>query len=85
VEPAAEREASRRRRRIQVLEEKIAAHETEIESIETRLWEEALTLGPVAAHELAKSKAARRSELDRLMEEWARLSEEAEAAAHETS
>ena len=49
-----DKEAARRRRRIQTLEEKIAALENEIESIETRLWEEALTLGPVAAHELAE-------------------------------
>jgi ATP-binding cassette subfamily F protein 3 len=84
-ESAADKEASRRRRRIRALEEKIAAYETEVESIETRLWEEALTLGPVAAHELSKRKAARKSELDGLMEEWARLSEEAEAAAPEPS
>ena len=61
------------------------ALETEIEAIETRLWEEALTLGPVAAHELSKQKAAKEDELDDLIEEWARLSEEAEQAAPRTS
>ena len=85
---AAAKEASRRRRRIQALEERIAAFETEIETIETRLWEEALTLGPVAAHELSQRKAARKTELDALVEEWTRLSEQAEraeAAATESS
>ena len=76
-----EKEIARRRRRIKALEEKISAGEAEIEGIETRLWEEALTLGPVAAHELSKQKAARKAELDGLMEEWTRLSEEAEQPA----
>jgi ATP-binding cassette subfamily F protein 3 len=76
-----DKETARRRRRIKALEEKIAAFEAEIEAIETRLWEEALTLGPVAAHELSKQKAARKTELDGLMEEWTRLSEEAEQPA----
>ena len=84
TESAAEKDASRRRRRIQTLEQKIAAHETEIEAIETRLWEEALTLSTVAAHELSKKKTERKAELDEFMEEWARLSEEAEQAAHES-
>jgi ATP-binding cassette, subfamily F, member 3 len=82
-ESAAEKEAARRRRRISALEEKIAACEAQIETIETRLWEEALTLSSVAAHELSKEKTTRKAELDALMEEWARLSEEAEQAAHE--
>jgi ATP-binding cassette subfamily F protein 3 len=84
-EPRADRDAARRRRRIRGLEEKIAALEAEIEAIETRLWEEALTLGPVAAHELAKEKIARKDALDRLVEEWARLSEEAEPSITRSS
>ena len=76
-----DKEATRKRRRIKTLEEKIAALENEIESIETRLWEEALTLGPVAAHELSKQKLAKKEELDLLVEEWAKLSEEADQAA----
>ena len=81
AESAEEKEATRRRRRIRTLEEKIEAMETEIEAIETRLWEEALTLGPVASRELAERRTARREELDGLVEEWARLSEESEKAA----
>jgi ATP-binding cassette, subfamily F, member 3 len=76
-----EKEANRRRRRIKALEEKIAGLETEIESLETRLWDEALTLGPVAAHELSKQKTAKKEELDALVEEWGRLSEEADQPA----
>jgi ATP-binding cassette subfamily F protein 3 len=78
---ADDKDAARRRRRIRTLEEKIAALETEIESLETRLWEEALTLGPVAAHELSKQKITKKEELDLLVEEWARLSEEADQPA----
>jgi ATP-binding cassette subfamily F protein 3 len=81
AESAEEKDAARRRRRIKALEEKIADLEAEVEAIETRLWEEALTLGPVAAHELSKQKSARKQELDTLVEEWARLSEEADASA----
>ena len=83
-ESSAEREASRRRRRIQALEEKIAACEAQIETIETRLWEEALTLSSIAARELSNEKTSRKAELDALVEEWTRLSEaeEAEKAAH---
>ena len=44
----------------QALEEKIAGLETEIESLETRSGEEALTLGPVAAHELSKQKLTKK-------------------------
>jgi len=76
-----DKEANRRRRRIKALEEKIAGLETEIESLETRLWDEALTLGPVAAHELSKQKTAKKEELDALVEEWGRLSEEADQPA----
>ncbi|HEY1435344.1 MAG TPA: ABC-F family ATP-binding cassette domain-containing protein [Thermoanaerobaculia bacterium] len=76
-----DKETSKRRRRIKTMEEKIAALETEVEALETRLWEEALTLGPVAAHELSKQKSAKKQELDALVEEWARLSEEAESPA----
>ena len=71
-----DKEAGRRRRKIKSLEEKIASIEKDIEALEARLWEEALTLGPVEAHRIASEKAARREELDRLVEEWAALSEE---------
>jgi len=74
-----DKEATRRRRRLKALEEKIAGLENEVESLETRLWDEALTLGPVAAHDLSRRKTALKEELDGLVEEWARLSEEAEA------
>ncbi len=70
------KESARRRKRIRSLEEKIANLEKGIEALETRLWEEALTLGPVEAHRIASEKAVRREELDRLVEEWASLSEE---------
>ena len=85
--PSAEKEASRRRRRIQALEEKIAACEAQIEGLETRLWDEALTLSSIAARELSNEKTSRKAELDALIEEWTRLSEaeEAEKAAHESS
>jgi ATP-binding cassette subfamily F protein 3 len=76
-----DRNATRRRRRIQNLEEKVAALEAEIDAIETRLWEEGLTLGPVASRELAREKSSRREALERLVEEWARLSAEAEPSA----
>ena len=84
ADAADDKEASRKRRRIKTLEEKIAGLENEIESIETRLWEEALTLGPVAAHELSKQKLAKKEELDLLVEEWAKLSEEADQSAPRT-
>jgi hypothetical protein len=84
ADAADDKEATRKRRRIKTLDEKIAALENEIESIETRLWEEALTLGPVAAHELSKQKLAKKEELDLLVEEWAKLSEEADQAAPRT-
>jgi ATP-binding cassette, subfamily F, member 3 len=70
-----EREATRRRKKIKALEERVAALETEIERLETRLWEEALDLGPVASRDLARQKGAKKEELDRLVEEWASLSE----------
>ncbi|HXM79936.1 MAG TPA: ABC-F family ATP-binding cassette domain-containing protein [Thermoanaerobaculia bacterium] len=69
-------DGSKRRRRIKALEEKIAALEAVVDTLESRLWEEALTLGPVASRNLAAEKAARRQELDALVEDWARLSEE---------
>ena len=84
AESAEEKEAARRRRRIRALEEKIEALETEIETIETRLWEEALTLGPVASRELAQRKTGLREELDGLVEEWAKLSEESEKPARQS-
>ena len=80
-ESAADKDAAKRRRRIRSLEEKIAGLEKEVEGIETRLWEEALTLGPVEAHRLAGEKLERKAELDRLVEEWAALSEEEGRAA----
>ncbi len=75
-ESPSQREAARRRKRIAALEERIAAFEEEIEALETRLWEEALTLGPIAARDLAATKAAKKAELDTLVEQWAALSEE---------
>jgi ATP-binding cassette, subfamily F, member 3 len=71
-----EKEVARRKRRIEALEEKIAAVEREIEAIETRLWEQGLELGPVESHRLASEKASRKEALERLVEEWAKLSEE---------
>ena len=70
-----ERVAARRRRKIKTLEERVAALESEIERLEARLWEEALDLGPVASRDLARQKGAKKEELDRLVEEWASLSE----------
>ncbi len=78
-----QKEAARRRKRIAALEEKIAALEGEVEAMETRLWEEALTLGPVASRDLAAKKGAKGKELDALVEEWAALSEEESQAAAE--
>jgi ATP-binding cassette subfamily F protein 3 len=75
-----DREAEKRKRRIRALELKIVAQEREIEAIETRLWEEGLELGPVESHRLAREKAERTEELERLVEEWLRLSEQAETA-----
>jgi ATPase subunit of ABC transporter with duplicated ATPase domains len=80
-----EKESARRRRKIRALEEKIAELEKRIEGLETRLWEEALTLGPVEANRIASEKSAAKEELDRLVEEWAALSEqESREAAPET-
>jgi uncharacterized coiled-coil protein SlyX len=79
-----DREAARRRRRIAALEEKIAAHEKAIETIESRLWEKGLELGPVESHRLSEEKRERRDELERLVEEWARLSEEETPAGSTT-
>ncbi|MEP7131929.1 MAG: ATP-binding cassette domain-containing protein, partial [Acidobacteriota bacterium] len=66
----------KRRRRIKSLEEKIASLETAVGELENRLWQEALTLGPIASRDLAAQKAARQQELDTLVEDWAKLSEE---------
>jgi hypothetical protein len=66
-----------------MLEEKIAANERQVEALETRLWEEALTLGPVEAHRLAKEKAERKAQIELLVEEWAKLSEQEEPAGSE--
>ena len=76
TEAREDRAAARHRRKIKRLEEKIGALENEIEALETRLWEEALTLGAVASKNLADEKAARKEELDKLVEEWAAVSEE---------
>jgi ATP-binding cassette, subfamily F, member 3 len=83
--PEQEKEAVRRKRRIDALEEKIASQEKEIEAIETRLWEEGLHLGPVESHRLAQEKARRRDDLERLVEEWAKLSEEETPAGSTTA
>jgi ATP-binding cassette subfamily F protein 3 len=74
-------ESAKRRRKIRSLEEKIAALEAEVARLEARLWEEGLTLGPVASRDLAAQKVARQQELDALVEDWARLSEEENATA----
>src|SRR5213078_3925254 len=68
----------KRRRRLQSLEERIAALESDVDRLEARLWDEALTLGPVESRNLAAEKAARKEELDALVEEWASLSRELE-------
>ena len=83
--PEPEKEGVRRKRRIDALEEKIAALEQKIEVIETRLWEEGLDLGPVESHRLAEEKAKRREELEALVEEWAKLSEEETPAGSTTA
>jgi ATP-binding cassette subfamily F protein 3 len=83
--PEQEKEAVRRKRRIDALEQKIASHEKEIEAIETRLWEEGLHLGPVESHRLAQEKTQRRDDLERLVEEWAKLSEEETPAGSTTA
>ncbi|MEO8430037.1 MAG: ABC-F family ATP-binding cassette domain-containing protein [Acidobacteriota bacterium] len=78
---AGDREGSKRKRRIKALEERIASLEADVDRLEARLWEEALTLGPVESRNLAAEKAARKQDLDLLVEEWARLSEEDAARA----
>ena len=70
------KEAAKRRRRIKTLEERIAETEKSVEGLENRLWEEALTLGPVAARDIATQRSALKEQLDAMVEEWARLSEE---------
>jgi ATP-binding cassette, subfamily F, member 3 len=77
----------KRRRKIKGLEERIAALEADVDRLEARLWEEALTLGPVESRNLAAEKSARKGELDALVEEWANLSrtqEESEKAGSRT-
>lgn len=76
AESGAEKESARRRKKIKTLEDRIAALEKEIEALETRLWEEALTLGSLEANRLGREKSEKKEELDQLIEEWARLSEE---------
>jgi ATP-binding cassette subfamily F protein 3 len=75
-----DKEAARRKRRIEALEAKITAQERDIEAIETRLWEEGLVLGPVESHRLSEEKAQLRQELEGLVEEWMKLSGEQEPA-----
>jgi len=76
AESAEEREAARRRKKVRNLEEKIAALEKEIEAIENRLADEALTLGPIASRDLARERSAKKQLLDALVEDWAALSEQ---------
>ncbi len=73
---AADADTSKRRRRIRSLEERIAALEGEVEKLDARLWEEALTLGPIASRDLAAQRGAKKQELDQLVEDWGKLSEE---------
>ena len=80
-----QKEAARRRRKIAALEERIAALEAEVEEVEGRLWEEALTLGPIASRDLAEKKAGKKAELDELVEQWASLSEEESRTSVERS
>jgi ATP-binding cassette subfamily F protein 3 len=80
AQPKQDKESARRKRRIEALEERIAAQEKRIEAIENRLWEEALDLGPVESRNLAREKTELREELERLVEEWAKLSDEKEPA-----
>jgi ATP-binding cassette, subfamily F, member 3 len=80
AQPTQDKEATRRKRRIEALEEKIAAQEKRIETIENRLWEEALDLGPVESRNLAREKTELQEELEKLVEEWAKLSDEKEPA-----
>jgi hypothetical protein len=63
------------------MEERIAALEREVDALDARLWEEALTLGPVASRDLAAKRDAKRADLDGLVEEWAALSEEETSAS----
>ena len=41
-----------------------------------RLYEEALTLGPVASNQLARERREKKEEIERLVDEWAALSEQ---------
>ncbi len=75
-ESPSQKEAARRRKHIEALEEKIAVFEKEVESLETLLWEGALTLGPIASRDLAAKRTVKKAELDALVEQWAALSEE---------
>ncbi|MGH9399585.1 MAG: ABC-F family ATP-binding cassette domain-containing protein, partial [Thermoanaerobaculia bacterium] len=72
----AEREATRRRKRVASLEARIAGLEKDVEALETRLYEEALTLGPVASTELARERREKKESLEALVEEWAALAGE---------
>ena len=68
-----EKEAAKRRKRVAGLESRIALLEKEVEAIEARLYEEALTLGPVASTQLAGQRREKKDEIERLVEEWAAL------------
>ena len=68
-----EKEAARRRKRVAGLESRIALLEKEVEAIEMRLYEEALTLGPVASTQLAGQRREKKEEIERLVDEWASL------------
>ena len=76
MESTEDRDVARRRRKIKSLEERIAGLEKEIEAIESRLDEEALTLKPVAANNLARERSTKKEDLDALVEAWAALSED---------
>ncbi|HEV2064649.1 MAG TPA: ATP-binding cassette domain-containing protein, partial [Thermoanaerobaculia bacterium] len=68
---AEEKEAAKRRKRVSALESRIALLEKEVEAIEARLYEEALTLGPVASNQLAGRRRDKKEEIERLVDEWA--------------
>ena len=66
-----EKEAAKRRKRVSTLESRIALLEKEVEAIEARLYEEALTLGPVASNQLARERRDKKEEIEVLVDEWA--------------
>jgi ATP-binding cassette, subfamily F, member 3 len=66
-----EKESAKRRKRVSALESRIGLLEKEVEAIEARLYEEALTLGPVASNQLAGRRRDKKEEIERLVNEWA--------------